>query len=439
MSTESLLSRLTHTLAGLLFVAALGGCATVVQPPPAENYVERAVARAGDDVATRAAVLAAPEVAEVFGARLDLVGIQPVYLEVRNLGAEGYLLFLSSVDRDYFSPYEVARRAAGLLNKRTDTLYPNLRDQEVPRYIPPGQTVSGFVYTHVDEGLKSFDIELLSSRRHQKFHVAVDVPGLTTDYADFDPDDLHRAPIARFDAPNDLRTWAWDLPCCAASAEGVEGDPLNLVLVGYADDVRGALSAAGWDVTAVADGPSIQRMVTAFLFGSRFRYAPVSELFLFGRGQDMAFQKARAAIDERNHIRLWLAPATLKEVPVWVGHVSRDAGVKLSGRLWPPTTHVIDPAVDDARYYVLQDLLRTRQVTDLGLVRATEAVEHDAPKTNAEGDPYFTDGLRMVVFLDDRFTALNDVRLLDWVHAADVAPFEPSGLFSAPDTAWTLP
>jgi LssY C-terminus len=98
------------------------------------------------------------------------------------------------------------------------------------------------------------------------------------------------------------------------------------------------------------------------VFGSPYRYAPMSGLYLFGRDQDISFQKPRNVIDERNHMRLWLAPVTHRGEPVWVGHISRDVGVKFTRRLWPPVTHVIDGDVDDARYYLVQDLIYGRQV-----------------------------------------------------------------------------
>jgi hypothetical protein len=100
-------------------------------------------------------------------------------------------------------------------------------------------------------------------------------------------------------------------------------------------------------VTAKATASSIGRILRAF--GSRYRYAPISNLYLVGRTQDTTFQKARAAIEERKHIRLWLAPVRHEDTPVWVGHISRDAGIKLSGRFWPPTTHVTPISPDDFR------------------------------------------------------------------------------------------
>lgn len=279
-------------IAALLLVSCGTG-----DPALKGGYLDRSITKAGDDVFVTASVLALDEIEQTFGARIDRIGVQPVFVKIQNLGAHGYLLFLRSVDPEYFSPYEVARRTSALVSDRsTSDLYPRLRDAEVPRFIPPGGTVEGFVYTHLDEGYKAFNIELLSNRRHQIFHAAVAVPGLTTDYSDFSGD------LSDDEAGSDLtleelRTWLeQEIPCCASAENGVPGDPINIAFVGALSTLRSAMVGGGWDVTADTNGASLQRMVSAFLFGSRFRYAPVSPLFLFDREQDMAFQKARAVI-----------------------------------------------------------------------------------------------------------------------------------------------
>jgi hypothetical protein len=196
--------------------------------------------------------------------------------------------------------------------------------------------------------------------------------------------------------------------------------------VGTIDDIKAALVSQHWDVSADTTGSSIGLIVRAFIFGSRYRYAPVSDLFLFGRQQDISLQKSRAVIDERNHIRLWLAPVTHNGTPVWVGHISRDAGIKFSGRFWPPTTHVIDPAVDEARYYIEQDLLYSQRVQKIGLVSGAIGASIVAPRHNAEGDPYFTDGLRAVFFVDDRMAPINEIEVLEWSLPCEMEPFRKS-------------
>jgi hypothetical protein len=46
--------------------------------------------------------------------------------------------------------------------------------------------------------------------------------------------------------------------------------------------------------------------------------APVSALYVFGRSQDAALQRARSSINERNHLRIWLTPLRFEGKPVWI-------------------------------------------------------------------------------------------------------------------------
>ena len=51
---------------------------------------------------------------------------------------------------------------------------------------------------------------------------------------------------------------------------------------------------------------------------------------MFGRPQDLALQKARDNIHQRNHLRLWLSPMRYHGKQVWVGQISRDIGSRLT-------------------------------------------------------------------------------------------------------------
>jgi hypothetical protein len=430
LQTSSSAARFWRLLPAALALVLL---ACAAPGPPADRdggYLDRSVEKARGGVSVEASVLARQEIAEVFGVRMDRVGIQPVWLRIQNLSADSYVLFLKSIDPDYFSPYEVARRSAGLSERSVEDIYPFLRDREIPRFIAPGAEVEGFVYTHVDEGLKAINVDFVGHRRITSFNMVIEVPGLTTDSDDFDPVEVYAFQRLALSEVR-LRSWLKSLPCCAAAADGTPGDPLNLVLVGGIEEVRAALVAQHWDVTAEVTGASLRRIMTAYVFGSRYRYAPVSGLYVFGRKQDMSFQKARALLDERNHIRIWLAPVTFEGVPVWVGHVSRDAGIKFSGRFWPPTTHVIDPAVDEARFYVEQDLVYSQRVERIGLVEGVGAAPAERPRRNAEGDPYFTDGFRAVFFIGGGPTSIDELRVLDWSLPAELEPFREN-IFAPP-------
>ena len=78
--------------------------------------------------------------------------------------------------------------------------------------------------------------------------------------------------------------------------------------IGELDDVYYAFLRAGWDETETIYGGSGLKTLASFFSGGEYRYSPVSGLYVFGRPQDIALQKARDNIHERNHLRLWLAP-----------------------------------------------------------------------------------------------------------------------------------
>ena len=107
----------------------------------------------------------------------------------------------------------------------------------------------------------------------------------------------------------------------------------------------------------------------------------------------------------------WITPLRFQGKPVWVGQISRDIGVRVTPRTWNLTTHTIDSNVDEARDYVLDDLMEAGRVSHVAYVAGAEAAERTAPRRNLTGDPYFTNGLRaLAVFSESRRSAI----LLDW-------------------------
>jgi LssY C-terminus len=422
--------RSTRLSAAVLIAAALAACAGSPQMPvTALNYKTRAVTHQRESLSVTAVALSAGESRAVFGVPLAAIDVQPVWIEIENQGERPRWFFPISVDADYFPAGEVARRAAHLSSATVEELHARLSGLQIKPFVEPGETVSGFVYAHDDEGFKAFNVDLVGGTRPgthalgdktERFHFVITVPGLRTD-----ADRLFDGAVDGVPSLDDdeLRQWLKDLSCCTSAANGRPGDPVNIVLVGSLDTVRSAVVSSHWDVTAQLTAGSTWRIAKAFIFGSPYRYAPISGLYLFGRKQDISFQKPRNVIDERNHMRLWLAPVTHRGEPVWVGHVSRDVGVKFTRGLWPPVTHVIDGDVDDARYYLVQDLIYGQQVRRVGFVEGVGAASQEKPRYNAEGDPYFTDGLRTVLFLSDSLIPMSEIELLDWQLPPALKPY----------------
>ena len=115
--------------------------------------------------------------------------------------------------------------------------------------------------------------------------------------------------------------------------------------------------------------------------------APVSSLYVFGRKQDVALQRARRSIAQRNHMRLWQAPFRHEARPVWVGQVSRDIGVKVTPKSPTLTTHVIDPQVDATREYLLHSLIGQGFVDRFGFVKGSAAGTPSRTAREPDGRP----------------------------------------------------
>ncbi len=276
--------------------------------------------------------------------------------------------------------------------------------------------------------------------RELRFDFALPLPDGDFDYERLDPAVTYRGRSLPSLTLAELRATLEQLPCCVADADGKrEGDPLNFVIVGDSADVLNSLSRSGWSFTHRIDFRTIRREVGAAVAGTSYPVAPVSSLYVFDRKQDVALQRARRSISQRNHMRLWQAPFRFEERPVWVGQVSRDIGVKVTPKSPTLTTHVIDPQVDATREYLLHSLIAQGFVDRFGFVKGGASGTPAQPRFNLTGDPYFSDGLRLVVMLSAEPIPADEIRSLLWEESAppiasgqskaaerNVWPIEPS-------------
>jgi hypothetical protein len=70
--------------------------------------------------------------------------------------------------------------------------------------------------------------------------------------------------------------------------------------------------------------------------------------------------------------------------------------------------------VDEARDYLVQDLIYYGGVEKVGFVKGVGPASRQYPRTNLTGDPYYTDGLRAVLFLSEKQTPLSRIQFLPW-------------------------
>ncbi len=412
----------------ILFVIVMAMGCRYFQPMPSEvsPFKERAVSRFDGDLHVKMVALGGEESKQVFfGANLFSNNIQPVWIEIINMSAKPYWLFPMKTDPNYYSPAEVAYITRyWFWSKRNKQLNDQFKESALSNFIPPKTTKSGFLFTQVDPGLKYIDVTLLGLDGFKSFRSVVEVPGIRADYQEVDLENLYSADEITECDEKALREELNKLPCCTTNKDGSRnGDPLNLVFIGDLNAVLTALIGGGWEVTEELSFRSVWLTIRSFLLREEYRHAPVSSLYVFGRPQDAAFQKARGTVKERNHLRIWLTPLRYKDQPVWIGQISRDIGVKFTLKTGFLTTHVIDPDVDSDRFYLIQTVATAEALSQLGYVKGVGPVTVDDGRSNLGGDVYFTDGLRAVLHCSETPVSLSDVRFFNWEFPPDVAPY----------------
>jgi hypothetical protein len=193
------------------------------------------------------------------------------------------------------------------------------------------------------------------------------------------------------------------VPSYTITGDGLPGDPINVALVGTLQQLRSAFAVSGWSEADRLGLASSWGMIRAFVLNSPYPTAPFSTLYLFGRGQDIGFQKA---IDnsprKRHHIRFWALSLTRaqatwgapgfwlntdrppdNESVLWVGAGTRDTGLSFT-RLTFQITHATDSDTNAERDHIIGELTNSRAIGAVKVYQSgqdilTEHVNHYVP------------------------------------------------------------
>jgi hypothetical protein len=184
-------------------------------------------------------------------------------------------------------------------------------------------------------------------------------------------------------------SWA-DAPRITHTVADIPGDPLNVALVGAEEDVKKIMLAAGWYPADPLTLKSCLGMAKAAVLRRPYREAPVSNLFLFSRKQDLAFELPVGDNPrKRHHVRFWkwdkVDPGGR---PVWFGSATYDKRVGLS-RTTGQVTHHIDPDIDAERDHLVGGLERTGELAE---VYTVDGFHKTLEGRNGGGNPWHTDG-----------------------------------------------
>ena len=416
-------SRLYKAFGIAIVLFVLAGAAMMMRsfrfnPDPSGDFkfMARAQQKLAPGIKVSASALGASESQRSFGENLAKHGIQSVWLSIENETDDQLVYIPIVMDPEYYSPYEVSYRFHGALsfaaNRARDTFF---LERQMSNILPPHSRTTGFVYGALDAGMKYAHILIAGNDRLETFDFALPVPGAAFVGTGVRADKVYPGQKIEDLDLDKLKARLATYPCCTTDSGATRnGDPLNLVVVESDRDPIIPFIARGWHLTRKLDVQSMIETVRAFIFREEYLTSPVSPLYVFGRREDVALQKARSTINERIHARLWLAPYTFESRRVWIGQVSRDIGVRLTDQTWNLTTHKISPDVDFDRGYVVQDLMMSGFLARYGFVDGVRAAPASAPRTNLTGDPYYTDGLRAVLFLSSQTKPLKQVERLSW-------------------------
>jgi hypothetical protein len=186
-----------------------------------------------------------------------------------------------------------------------------------------------------------------------------------------------------------------DDPRVTQTGDKHPGDPLNVALVGTEDEVKRVMELAGWKAAAALGLKSDLKIAEDTILSRPDNEAPVSNLFLYGRKEDLAFEQPVGDNPrQRHHVRFWRTGKNYEDDgrPIWIGSASYDERVGLS-HTTGQVTHHISGDVDAERDHLMKDLKNTRQLSEDYAVADFHTTREGR---NGGGDPWHTDGQLLV-------------------------------------------
>jgi hypothetical protein len=181
-----------------------------------------------------------------------------------------------------------------------------------------------------------------------------------------------------------------NIPGITRTGDDTPGDPLNVALIGTERELKKIMLAAHWHPADPLTLRSCLQIAEATVLKRPYDDAPVSNLYLFGRREDLAFEQPVGDDPrKRHHVRFWRTDKKDSDGrPVWVGAAIFDDRVGLS-RETGQITHHTGPDIDAERDYLFHDLKGTGDLSETYFIDGFHKV---LKGKNGGGDPWFTDG-----------------------------------------------
>jgi|GEM_PF-411315 len=386
----------------MYIVTTIMACAATFERPgffDDTSLRKRSQTIAEDGIRVSATVPSPEESRSIFGIDLGKKKIQPLWLEIEN-DTDRQIYFLpTGLDPEYFSPREVSFGFHRSFSKSANTqIDDHIESLGFRNIIDPHSTSSGFVFTNLDEGSKFVTVDLIGREWTKSFTLIVPTPNRK-----FPEDHYNR--VSRMIASSELidvedesrlRELLEQLPCCISSKDGVQGEPLNIVLIGEFQDIASAF---------------VRR---------NYSYTPVAPMYVFKRSQDVSVSKRDRWVAAQPHVlRAWLTTIRFQNKPVWIGQVSTPIGGRFARVTADGKAPYIEPFVDEARNDLIQDIIYSQSLVKMGFVKGMGRIMASTSQKIPSGATYHTDGLRAVLMFKRRPVSLSEIEFFGWERLVD--------------------
>jgi hypothetical protein len=384
-----------------LFLLLMSACATNSYQYKDSRSIpvqERAETQTQGGMSVSASVPGEDEAEAIFGIPIYKRGIQPVWIEVVNNTADWIRFAPTGIDRNYFSPLEVAyMHRKGFSKEARAQMDQRFHDGAMPRRIPAGETRSGYVFTHAAPGTKSFNIDLFSASSDYSFAFFLTTPGFVPDHAAIDFISLY-PPSEMIDTDLDgARSALLEGPLASTDQTGqLQGRPLGLVIVAEGIDVLKAILRAGWyESPRMTDPQQLEKAQ-----------------YLFGRLPDAVFRIQRNKDTDRNRLHLWLAPIRIDGKEVWMAQVSHFIGqrTRLEQAIFGTRN---DPNIDEGRDFFLQNMWYSQSLKQFTWLEIREPIPVEKALRDFNGSEYFTDGRLTMTWVSGVPVSLIETKEID--------------------------
>jgi LssY C-terminus len=198
-----------------------------------------------------------------------------------------------------------------------------------------------------------------------------------------------------------------DNPRLTETGDGHPGDALNVALTGTEAELKAIMLAAKWYPADALGLKSDLKIAVDSVVERSYDEAPVSNLYLYGRMEDFAFEQPVGDDPRhRHHVRFWKSAKSEQNRPIWVGAATYDERIGLS-HTTGQITHHTDADIDAERSHVFDTLEQTKALAETYKVAGFHT---QLEGKNGGGDRWYTDGALWVGIIKANFAADGDQR-----------------------------